>query len=131
VVTDWDRFIALARRAERAEPKEALALLGRAIDLIDGPPFRASAGYSWAYSEGAAAEITMSVVACGETAVRLALSQGESVRAAGLGQQVLRVVDCLLDAPLLVGATTDALERAGQPGEADRLRLALVAAGDH
>lgn len=63
-----------------------------------------------AYSDGVATEITMSVVACGEAAVRVALSQGEATRAARIGEQVLRVVDCLLDASHLVAATTRALE---------------------
>jgi hypothetical protein len=44
--TDWDRFAALAKRAERLPDGEALPLLDRALELVDGPPFQAKAGYS-------------------------------------------------------------------------------------
>ncbi len=52
VVTDWDRFVALVKRAEAADPDLADRLYERAFSLINGPPFRATKGYSWAYEDG-------------------------------------------------------------------------------
>ena len=43
VVTDWDRFVALVDRAGRCDDEDDEAdLLDQALELIDGPPFRAS-----------------------------------------------------------------------------------------
>lgn len=58
VTTDWHRFLDLVRRSESAAEDEADRLLDEALALIDGPPFRAAAGYSWAFSDGTASLIT-------------------------------------------------------------------------
>lgn len=58
VMTDWHRFVDLVRRSESAAEDEAVELLDEALVLVDGPPFRAAAGYSWAYSDGTAMLIT-------------------------------------------------------------------------
>ena len=43
VVTDWDRFVALVDRAGRcADEDDEADLLDQALELIDGPPFRAT-----------------------------------------------------------------------------------------
>lgn len=57
VTTDWHRFLDLARRAESLADDQAVVLLDQALALVDGPPFRATAGYSWAYSDGTASLI--------------------------------------------------------------------------
>lgn len=130
VVTDWDRFVALARRAEAAGPDTALALLERAIDLIDGPPFRASAGYSWAYSEGTAASIVELAVRVGEAALHSCVERGRTDDAARLGTRVLSIVDSLLDAQGVVQLTKEAHHLLGNQTEADRLGDALASALD-
>lgn len=58
VTTDWHRFLDLVRRSEHAVEDESLDLLDEALALVDGPPFRSPAGYSWAYSDGTASLIT-------------------------------------------------------------------------
>ncbi len=128
VVTDWDRFVALARRAEVAEPDEALELLERAVDLIDGPPFRASAGYSWAYSEGIAASIVEVAVRVGEAVLNACLERGQLDHAARLGARVLSIVDSLLDAGSVVEMTASAHARLGNHTEAERLHSAAASA---
>ncbi|MGE0306230.1 MAG: LysM peptidoglycan-binding domain-containing protein [Acidimicrobiia bacterium] len=130
VVTDWDRFVALARRAETAEPDDAIALLERAIALIDGPPFRASAGYSWAYSEGISTSIVEQAVRVGEAALRCCLERGGLDDAARLGAFILSSVDSPLDAQLIVQLTAEAHHLLGNQTEAQRLRNSLVSALD-
>jgi nucleoid-associated protein YgaU len=128
VVTDWDRFVALARRAETAEPDQAAALLERAIDLIDGPPFRASAGYSWAYSEGVAASIVELAVRVGEAVLHSCFGCGRMDDAARLGARVLSIVDSPLDAQQVVHLTAEAHHHLGNQTEAERLRTSLASA---
>ena len=84
VVTDWDRFVALVDRAGRCDDEDDEAdLLDQALELIDGPPFRAATGYSWAYSDGTATLICDTVRAAGMRAVSLhdpvAISHGPRV----------------------------------------------------
>jgi hypothetical protein len=128
VVTDWDRFVALARRAEAAEPEEAMILLEHAIDLIDGPPFRATAGYSWAYSEGIAASIIELAVRIGEAVLHACFELGRVDDAARLGACVLSIVDSPLDAQAVVHFTAEAHQLLGNQTEAERLRSSLVSA---
>lgn len=65
VTTDWHRFLDLVRRSEQAAEDESIDLLDEALALVDGPPFRAATGYSWAYSDGTASLIadTISLLA--------------------------------------------------------------------
>ena len=130
VVTDWDRFVALARRAETAEPDDAIALLERAIDLIDGPPFRASAGYSWAYSEGIAASMVELAVRVGEAVLAECLADQRAEAATRAGNQTLRIVDSPLDAERVVELTAVAHEILGNYSRAEGLRGSLLAAQD-
>lgn len=130
VVTDWDRFAALARRAETAEPDDAIALLERAIDLIDGPPFRASAGYSWAYSEGIATSIVEQAVRVGEAVLAECLAGQRAEAATRAGNQTLRIVDSPLDAERVVELTAVAHEILGNYSRAEGLRGSLLAAQD-
>jgi hypothetical protein len=55
--SDWGRFLARVRHAEVAPSNEAAVVLREALELVAGPPFMASSGYSWAYSEGIATEM--------------------------------------------------------------------------
>jgi MYXO-CTERM domain-containing protein len=122
VVTDWDRFVALARRAEAAAPDDALALLERAIDLIDGPPFRAAAGYSWASAEGTTAAILSAVSSVSTRVLRCVADVGDLKRVERIGLTALRIFDCPADALSIVSLTADAEEALGLHSEADRLR---------
>jgi hypothetical protein len=81
VATDWDYFVAPTKRAEGLSPDDALPLLDRALEPVDGPPFRVPSGYSWAYSDGTATLITETVNAVGRRCVELHVQRGELVEA--------------------------------------------------
>ena len=82
VVTDWDRFVDFVSRADAIADQEGLPLLDRALALVDGPPFRAPTGYSWAYSDGTATLITDTVQAVSRRAVQLHSGRGDDVAVA-------------------------------------------------
>jgi hypothetical protein len=82
VITDWERFIALVRRAESLPDDEALPILDEALRLVEGPPFQAPKGYSWAYSDGTATLIAETIKAAARRSAELHLSQGELIQAA-------------------------------------------------
>ena len=93
VVTDWDRFVALVDRAGRCDDEDDEAdLLDQALELIDGPPFRAAAGYSWAYSDGTATLICDTVRAAAIRASRIHLIHGDDPRAAASTPQGAQVL---------------------------------------
>ena len=91
VVTDWDRFIALTKRADRLPAEEAVALLDEALELIDGPPFRAATGYSWAYSDGTATLMAETAKAVARRCVELHLAQSEHVAAGAAASQGAKI----------------------------------------
>lgn len=83
VVTDWDRFVELIGRADAAgDDALAVALLDEALGLVDGPPFRAATGYSWAYGDGSATLISDTVEATARSAAHLHESAGDDAGAA-------------------------------------------------
>jgi hypothetical protein len=101
VTTDWDRFLDLARRAEELPPDQAVELLDEALELIDGPPFRASTGYSWAYSDGTATLILETVSLVARRCVEVHLQRSEYLDAGVAAQNGTRMVDDAADDPLM------------------------------
>jgi nucleoid-associated protein YgaU len=94
VVTDWDRFVALVDDARRREDEiEEAQLLDEALGLVDGPPFRAATGYSWAYSDGTATLICDTVRAVAARAVDLHRSRGDQPKAARAGHRARTLLD--------------------------------------
>jgi phage tail protein X len=93
VMTDWDRFVGLMKRAEPLPPEEALPLLDKALTLVDGPPFRADKGYSWAYTDGTATLITETIRAVGGRAAELHLLRGETERASNARAAIAKTSD--------------------------------------
>lgn len=93
VITDWDRFVALARRADGQPAEEAIALLDQALELVDGPPFRAATGYSWAYSDGTATLIAETVKAIARRCVDIHNEREEPLEAAHAAASAARAVD--------------------------------------
>jgi nucleoid-associated protein YgaU len=127
VTTDWDRFIELARQAEESPPDQAVDLLDQALDLIDGPPFRASTGYSWAYSDGTASLICETVALVARRCVDLHLDRAEFLAAGTAAYNGTRTIDDAADDPL-VKRVADALRSSGQDSNA-RTLLERAAAG--
>jgi hypothetical protein len=70
-----------AKRAEGRPPDEAVVLLDEALELVEGPPFRAPSGYSWAYSDGTATLITETVIAVARRSAQLHVERGEFAEA--------------------------------------------------
>jgi hypothetical protein len=97
VITDWDRFVALAERAKDLPPDEALPLLDAALELVDGPPFRAATGYSWAYGDGTATLITETVRAVGLRCADLHAQRSELAEAGAAASRSMRVTSCADD----------------------------------
>ncbi|MCQ3965776.1 hypothetical protein FK508_26830, partial [Klebsiella pneumoniae] len=81
VTTDWHRFLDLVRRAEALPDQQAVELLDEALSLIEGPPFRAAAGYSWAYSDGTASLVTETVALVARRCADLHRGRGERLDA--------------------------------------------------
>jgi phage tail protein X len=102
VVTDWDRFITLTKDAIDMPPDEAIILLDQALELVDGPPFRAATGYSWAYSDGTATLITETVRAVAKRSIDIHLSRAEPLRARQAAHIAARATDTGDDDDLLV-----------------------------
>jgi nucleoid-associated protein YgaU len=92
VTTDWDRFVALVQKAGRVGPEEALPLLDQALTMVDGPPFRAAFGYSWAYSDGTATLVTETIKAAGRRSAELHTQRGELTEAATALAVVMNVI---------------------------------------
>jgi hypothetical protein len=113
VTTDWDRFLALARQAEESPPDQAVELLDAALELIDGPPFRASTGYSWAYSDGSASLICETVALVARRCVELHLDRGEFVAAGVAAHKATSTSDYVADDPL-VKSVVAVLRSSGQ-----------------
>jgi hypothetical protein len=128
VTTDWDRFLSLARRAEELPPDQAVGLLDEALELIDGPPFRAPAGYSWAYSDGTASLICETVALVARRGVDLHLDRAEFLAAGVAAYNGTRTVDDAADDPL-VKRVVDALRSNGQ--ESSARTLLEQASADH
>ena len=101
VVTDWDRFITLTKRADRLPPDEAVALLDQALELIDGPPFRAATGYSWAYSDGTATLMIETVRAVARKCVQLHIDRSELLEAGTAARKAVTATDASDDDPLV------------------------------
>ena len=120
VTTDWDRFLALARQAEESPPDRAVELLDQALELIDGPPFRAPAGYSWAYSDGTASLICETVALVARQCVDLHLDRAEFLAAGVAAYNGTRTVVDAADDPL-VKRVVDALKSNGQESSAQTL----------
>jgi nucleoid-associated protein YgaU len=120
VTTDWDRFIKLARQAEESPPDQAVDLLDQALELIDGPPFRASTGYSWAYSDGTASLICETVALVARRCVDLHLDRAELLAAGTAAYNGTRTIDEAADDPL-VKRVADALRSSGQDSSARTL----------
>lgn len=120
VATDWDRFLKLARGAEELPPEAGVELLDRALELIDGPPFRAPAGYSWAYSDGTASLICETVALVARRCVDLHLDRAEFLAAGVAAYNGTRTVDDAAEDPL-VKRVADALRSNGQESSAKTL----------
>lgn len=99
VTTDWHRFLDLVRRAESLPDGQAVELLDEALSLIEGPPFRAAAGYSWAYSDGTASLITETVALAARRCVDLHRVRGEALDADVAGHRMTRLIDIADDDP--------------------------------
>ncbi len=112
VTTDWDRLLNLARRAEELPPDQAVELLDEALELIDGPPFRAPTGYSWAYSDGTASLICETVALVARRCVDLHLERSEFLAAGVAAHNGTRTVDDAAD-DSLVKRVSDALRSEG------------------
>jgi len=112
VTTDWDRFLNLARRAEAVPSDEAVELLDQALELIDGPPFRAPSGYSWAYSDGTASLMCETVALVARRCVDLHLERSEFLDAGVAAYNGTRTIDDAADDPL-VHRVADALRSNG------------------
>jgi hypothetical protein len=125
VVTDWDRFRALVARAEQLTGEEAIDVLDEALELVDGPPFRATSGYSWA-SIGTTVDIINGVTAAAERCVQLQLDAGDPDAASRAGFKGLNIADSADDARDLMKLTVDALCLAGNETGAAELRAQLV-----
>lgn len=121
VTTDWDRFLDLAQRAEEFPPDQAVELLDEALELIDGPPFRASTGYSWAYSDGTAGLICETVALVARRCVDLHLDHSEFLAAGIAAYNGTRVLDDAAADPL-VKRVEAALRSNGQDPSARTLR---------
>lgn len=81
VTTDWERFVALTNKANGVPDDEAVHLLDEALALVNGPPFRAQAGYSWAYSDGTATLITETIALAARRCVDLHIERSELAEA--------------------------------------------------
>jgi LysM repeat protein len=125
VITDWDRFRALVARAQQVPDKEATAVLDEALDLVDGPPFRAASGFSWA-SIGTNADIINGVTAAAERCVQLHLDAEDADAASRAGFKGLNITDSPDDARDLIKLVVEALCLAGNETGAAELRTQLV-----
>ncbi len=131
VVTDWDQFITLTKRSEGLPPDEAVALLDQALELIDGPPFRAATGYSWAYSDGTATLMIETVRAVARKCVQLHIDRSELLDAGAAACRGARADDASADDPL-VAQVLKAFAHAGEDASADLLAARLgVGKADH
>lgn len=115
VVTDWDRFIMLTRQADSLPPHESVVLLDEALALIDGPPFRAKSGYSWAYSDGTSTLVTQTVRAVARRCVELHIDRSELVAAGIAARKAAQVSDADSDEDPLVLSVDAAFRRAYGP----------------
>jgi hypothetical protein len=129
VVTDWDRFIAMARRADTLSDEQSVNVLDAALELVDGPPFRAASGYSWAYSDGTATLMIETVKAVARRCINLHLERKELVEAGAVACRTARAIDAGVDDPL-VARVVAAFELAGEEEGASRLVASLGVAGD-
>ncbi len=87
---DCDRFVSLTERAQSSPPDAAVALLDEALQLVDGPPFRAASGYSWAYSDGTETLIAETIKAVGRRCVELHLERNQALAAGSALAALLR-----------------------------------------
>lgn len=92
VITDWERFIALVRRAESLPDTDAAPLLDEALELVTGPPFQAKKGYSWAYSDGTATLIAETIKAAARRSAELHVARGELAAAATAAAAALAAI---------------------------------------
>jgi len=92
VITDWERFIALVRRAESLPDTDAVPLLDEALELVTGPPFQAKKGYSWAYSDGTATLIAETIKAAARRSAELHVARGEMADAATAAAAALAAI---------------------------------------
>lgn len=92
VITDWDRFRRLVRRADALPEDEALPLLDEALSMVSGPPFRAKFGYSWAFSDGTVSLITETIKVAGERSAALHTARNELTEAAAALAVVMNVI---------------------------------------
>lgn len=99
VTTDWHRFLDLVRRAEALPDQQAVELLDEALSLIEGPPFRAAAGYSWAYSDGTASLVTETVALVARRCADLHCGRGERLDAEVALQRMNRLVEAADECP--------------------------------
>jgi hypothetical protein len=127
VVTDWDRFLAMVRRADAMSADGAVEVLDAALELVDGPPFRATTGYSWAYSDGTATLMTETVKAVARRCIDLHLERHELVEAGSAACRTARAIDAGVDDPLIT-RVVDAFELAGEEAIASRLFTNLSSA---
>jgi phage tail protein X len=93
VTTDWHRFLDLVRRAESVPDGEAVGLLDQALSLIDGPPFRAASGYSWAYSDGTATLVIETIDLVARRCVEIHRQRAEHLEAERAAHLASRALD--------------------------------------
>lgn len=112
VTTDWHRFLDLVRRAESLPDGQAVGLLDEALSLVEGPPFRAAAGYSWAYSDGTASLMSETVVIAARRCADIHCAQAEDVDAElALHRGNLAMGEFVEEDPLARGLPEDARRR--------------------
>ena len=127
VVTDWDRFIAMARSADALSADDAVCVLDGALEMIDGPPFRATSGYSWAYSDGTATLMIETIKAVARRCIDLHLDRHQLVEAGAAACRTARAVDAGVEDPLIARVVA-AFER---EGGAENVHRFVASLGPH
>jgi hypothetical protein len=96
VTSDWRRALSRIQHADTVPSNEAVATLRDALELVTGPPFVATTGYSWAYSEGLATEMIEVIKHAARHLAELSFDAGDptgAIWAVRRGQRVTSPAD--------------------------------------